>query len=139
VHIGVDGVPVTVNTDDPEVVRSLIETLRAADPDPGAGPDDHHGVHRRFGRDGGEELHGAADHRAAFAESEQDDPAAGPRPAFAEQGTVGIAEDDPQPHLRRLPAGRSVPTPARARRRGAERPAPVSPRRGGALRDVGRA
>ncbi|MFB8141335.1 effector-associated constant component EACC1 [Streptomyces parvus] len=43
VRIEVNGVPVTVNTDDPEVIRSLIETLRDADrdssQDPNSSPD----------------------------------------------------------------------------------------------------
>lgn len=39
VRIEVNGVPVTVNTDDPEVIRSLIETLRDADSDSSQDPD----------------------------------------------------------------------------------------------------
>jgi hypothetical protein len=38
VRIEVNGVPVTVNSDDPEVIRSLIETLRGAAPDADRGP-----------------------------------------------------------------------------------------------------
>ncbi|MFE4961139.1 hypothetical protein ACFRCW_46470 [Streptomyces sp. NPDC056653] len=40
VRIEVNGVPVTVNSDDPEVIRSLIETLRGAAPDADLGSDD---------------------------------------------------------------------------------------------------
>jgi hypothetical protein len=39
VRIEVNGVPVTLNTDDPEVIRSLIETLRSTDSGSGSGPD----------------------------------------------------------------------------------------------------
>ncbi|MFF2189181.1 hypothetical protein [Streptomyces sp. NPDC058155] len=39
VRIEVNGVPVTVNTDDPEVIRSLIETLRDANCDSSQDPD----------------------------------------------------------------------------------------------------
>ncbi|MFE1516781.1 hypothetical protein ACFW9I_08160 [[Kitasatospora] papulosa] len=39
VRIEVNGVPVTVNTDDPEVIRSLIETLRDANRDSSQDPD----------------------------------------------------------------------------------------------------
>jgi hypothetical protein len=40
VRIEVNGVPVTVNTDDPEVIRSLIDTLRRADSSSGPVADD---------------------------------------------------------------------------------------------------
>ncbi|MEU9670497.1 hypothetical protein AB0E25_33985 [Streptomyces bobili] len=39
VRIEVNGVPITMNTDDPEVLRSLIETLRSADSGSGPGSD----------------------------------------------------------------------------------------------------
>ncbi|MER5996721.1 effector-associated constant component EACC1 [Streptomyces viridosporus] len=39
VRIEVNGVPVTLNSDDPEVIRSLIETLRDADSGSSQGPD----------------------------------------------------------------------------------------------------
>ncbi|WP_037683222.1 hypothetical protein [Streptomyces griseus] len=40
VRIEVNGVPVTVDTDDPEVIRSLIDTLRRADSSSGPVADD---------------------------------------------------------------------------------------------------
>jgi hypothetical protein len=40
VRIEVNGVPVFVNTDDPEVIRTLIDTLRRADSSSGPGSDD---------------------------------------------------------------------------------------------------
>ncbi|GHA55525.1 hypothetical protein GCM10010303_79140 [Streptomyces purpurascens] len=39
VRIEVNGVPVTMDTDDPEVIRSLIEALRSADLGSDSGPD----------------------------------------------------------------------------------------------------